>query len=345
MRNSWTKTFRRLAAGAVVAGATAMSSAMCYANAYDDPNDPAYQADDANNGNDGNPLNNTNGWVAGDNGGTGFTAWNFDSSYWWYGDGNWYPYANPGFKRIDDGLGNSVVDSNPNNDIGKAWVVGQTAVLKDVNRAGRGFLQPLQIGQTFRIVIDNPTERPLGGGYTGYFLKLNGGSGGVNGNICSGSDMSCTPGDTTPAVTEMGFNVFHGPGGDPGGWHVDDASGVDTLLNDTDTAAAGAVFEVTRTGASTYDVLLDPIGPGPLYSASHTFANPSQPIDWFEIRFFNSSATATSPPNQGFSDMATTPTDLYISKMEIVPEPGTGVLLVLGAGTLVGAGRRRRKEA
>ena len=48
MKNSWTKTFRRLAAGAIVAGATVYSSAMSYAVcvlgqiACDDPDDAAH---------------------------------------------------------------------------------------------------------------------------------------------------------------------------------------------------------------------------------------------------------------------------------------------------------------
>src|SRR6476620_8973220 len=81
MRNSWTLLFRRLAAACVVSGATAWSSAMCYAIqlAYDDATSLAYQNNDANGTNDTNPANNTNGWQAGDNGGFGFEPWDFTS--------------------------------------------------------------------------------------------------------------------------------------------------------------------------------------------------------------------------------------------------------------------------
>jgi hypothetical protein len=346
MKNFWTKTFRRLAAGAIVAGATAFSSAHSYAVtlAHDDASDLAY----------------SDGWqgqthddfgvqlTPGDNGGFGFTQWNFDSSYWWYGDPNRvFNYASPGIKGIDNGLGTSTAFSNPNNNIGKAWVLAQDATHTDVNRVGRGFA-PLQIGQTFRLVIDNPTARPLGGGFTGYQLRLTGNTGGTDGNTCNGFGGNCTAHNPPEFPSpEMRFDVFQGPGGDPGKWHVVDAGNVYTGLMDTDTAAAGAVFEVTRTGAATYDVLLDPIGAGPSYSASHTFATPADPIDWFEVTFYNSSSTATSPPSKGFSDLATTATDFYIGSMEItgVPEPGTAMMLVLGAGTLATAGIiRRRKE-
>src|SRR6187402_648877 len=99
MKNFWTKTLRCLAAGTIVAGATAFSSAQSYAaTAYDDASDPAYA-----NGWQGQTHNDFGVQLtAGDNGGFGFTQWNFDSSYWWYGDPNRvFNYANPGFMGID----------------------------------------------------------------------------------------------------------------------------------------------------------------------------------------------------------------------------------------------------
>ena len=80
MKNSWTNFFSRLARTGAFLGATAMSSAMCYAySAYDNAGDPAY----------------TDGWQAGDNGGFGFTPWNFDGTY---------DTLAPGQQAIDDGL-------------------------------------------------------------------------------------------------------------------------------------------------------------------------------------------------------------------------------------------------
>ena len=340
--SNWKKKFRRQMAGCAIGGSVALSSAACYAAAaFDSASDPVY----------------ADGWhgqthddfgvqlTTGDNGGFGFTQWNFDSSYWWYGDPNRvFNYAAPGFKGIDDGLRTGALFSNPNNNIGRAWVMGQTPNLKDVNRAGRGFA-PLQIGETFKLVLDNPTARPLGGGFTGYQLRLTGGTGGTNGSTCNGFGGNCTAHNPPifPAP-EMRFDVFQGPGGDPGAWHVIDAGGVDTLLEDIDTASAGAVFTVKRTGTATYDVVMHPLGGASDFVSSRTFADPGVAIDWFEITFYNSSNTATSPPNRGFSDMATTPTDLYIRSMEItaVPEPATATLLLLGA--IGAAGRRRRRS-
>jgi hypothetical protein len=342
MKNSWTKTFRRLAAGALVAGATAFSAAQSYAItiAYDDASDAVY-----NDGWQGQTHDDFGAQLtAGDNGGFGFTQWNFDSSYWWYGDPNRvFNYANPGVKGIDDGLGTSAAFSNPNNNIGRSWMMGQTATLKDVNRVGRGFA-PLQIGDTFRLVIDNPTVRPLQGGYTGYQLRLTGNTGGTDGSTCNGFGGNCTAHNPPEFPSpEMRFDIFQGPGGDPGDWHIVDAGNVEPGLTDSVTAAGGVILEVTRLTASTYTAVMDPIGPGSTYSATHTFATPADPIDWFEVTFYNASATATPT---GFTDTATTPTDLYIRSMEItaVPEPGTGVLLVLGSIAGLGAYRGRKRD-
>ena len=41
---------------------------------------------------------------------------------------------------------------------------------------------PLGIGETLKVVFDNPTERVF---FKGYFIRLNGGTGGTNGNICN----------------------------------------------------------------------------------------------------------------------------------------------------------------
>ena len=79
MRNSWRNYFRRLAVACAAVGSAVWTSAVCYAVqlAFDTADDPVYAdgwqgiTNDVN----GNQL------TAGDNGGFGFTAWNFDSGY------------------------------------------------------------------------------------------------------------------------------------------------------------------------------------------------------------------------------------------------------------------------
>jgi hypothetical protein len=327
MKTSWIQTFRRLAAAAIVAGSTALSTAMCYAQlAFDSASDPVY----------------SDGWQAGDNGGFGFTPWNFDSAYYWPvangGDGNWYPY-NGNFHAIDNGMQAGTHYSNPFNNIGRAWDIGSVSYLHTPSgemrgsfpRAGRGFA-PLQIGQTLKVVIDNPAERLF---YKGYFIRLNGGTGGVNGNICNGAGASCTPNAAKPSP-KMGFEIFEFAPPE-GGWTISDAAGVETGLLNTQTAAAGAVFSVTRTGAETYDVVMDPIGPGPTFTNSRTFSSPGVPVDWIEFTFFNTTTDLGVPP--------ATATDFYIRSIAIVPEPGSATLLGIGAsGALAGLSRRRLRK-
>jgi hypothetical protein len=166
------------------------------------------------------------------------------------------------------------------------------------NRAGRGFA-PLEIDETLEVVIDNPTKRAH---FKGYFIRLNsaavGPDGkGINGNICNLNDQACTAGATKPK-RKMYFSKFEYF--TYGQWSVVDTGTPDftlTGLFDTDTAASGALLSVTRTGTDTYDVLMDPFGPGPSFTASRTFANPGAPINWIEFTFFNPiTETPVSPP-------------------------------------------------
>ncbi len=314
MRKSWTQTFRRLAAGCVMFGATTFSSAMCYAiNAFDSAADPVY----------------ADGWQAGDNGGFGFTPWNFDSGYIFNGTN--YVYAQAGFKAIDDGLQGGTHFSNPFNAIGRSWVLGTAPGDDGAPHVGRGFA-PLQIGQTLEVTIDNPTVRQF---FKGYFVRLNGGTGGVNGNIANLGYASSFPlGTPVPKMAFTTFEYFTN-----GQWSVNDAANTSTGVFDTDTAAAGALFSVTRTGANTYDVKMDSLGGGADFmDVGRTFQNAGAAVDWIEFVFFNPVTDTGTPP--------TTATDFYISSIRIVPEPGSGMLLVLGAaGVLFGAaGVRFRRQ-
>jgi hypothetical protein len=70
-------------------------------------------------------------------------------------------------------------------------------------------------------------------------------------------------------------------------------------------------LSVTLTGAETFDVILDPFGPGPTYSASRTFAYPGVAVDWIEFVHFNT-VTDETPT------LAEPATDLYIKSIEII---------------------------
>jgi hypothetical protein len=275
MTNSWTLFFRRLAVACAFSGATAWTSAMCYAIqfAYDDATSPAYQNDDANSSNDTNPANNTNGWQAGDNGGFGFGPWNFDTD-------------NSGTGIQNEHRMDGVPPAAPTsfNSLGTAWTLDNTTGPPggDVARAGRSF-SPLQVGQTLKVVIDNPTAERFFRGYFVRFNSRNGGSGG--GNICYGGS-ACTPG-TNPSnkLNMRTFEYFT-----YGQWGVENGASPNfhqIPLFDTDTAAAGAEIDVTLTAADTYQLTFDPFGPGATYSETGPLADPGQPLDWLEFTFFN----------------------------------------------------------
>jgi hypothetical protein len=306
MRNSWRQFFRRVATVTLTCGSLAWSSALCYAAqlAFDSADDPVY-AD----GWQGRVVDAAGVAVvpSGDNGGFGFTPWNFTSLLTF--GGMRYDYAHTDFHAVDDGMRSGTHYSNPFNGIGRAWVIGSAGTQDNgVIRASRGFA-PLQTGQTLKIVIDNPTERQF---FKGYFVRLHGGTGGMDGNLCYGG-QPCVEG--TNPTTKMVFSRFEYA--NDGEWTVEDASSTDTGVFDTDTAAAGAVFSVTRTGDETYDVLLDPLGPGPSYMASQTFDNAGPPVDWIEFTFFNPATDLATPP--------TLATDFYIRSMEIFDTAPAGV--------------------
>jgi hypothetical protein len=261
-------------------------------NAYDDASDPVY----------------ADGWDIGDNGGTGFTGWNFDGT----------SEEEPVQRRIDEGLKTGALGSSVYNDIGRAWSVYNAVEegfggRRDISRAGRGFA-PLQVGQTLSVVVDNPTERRF---FRGYFVRLNGNTGGVNGNICYG-DTACTPG--ADPVSKMRFQMFDYF--TYGEWSIVEADGPDvnedpdgfaTGLYDMDNISppqvgtnSGVKLDITVTGTDTYQAVMTPLdNPGAAFTHNGLLDSPGVPIDWIEFTFFNTQS------EQGFD------TDFYIRSIEI----------------------------
>lgn len=307
MKNSWIRTFRRLAAACVIGGATAYASAMSYAAtlAFDTATDAAYD----------------DGWQAGDNGGFGFGAWNFDGTY-----------TSPLQQTTD-------IFSPPNN-LGRAWTlynpngsaVGTANPPQggtDIARAGRGF-PALVPGDTLHVVIDNPTERRF---FRGYTVRLNtGGS-----NVCYAGDNCSTPAFDPGASAER-FAVGTFEYFTYGKWFSTDGS---PTLFDTDTHH-GMRIDFTLTTANTFALKMTPLdNPAIAYSDTGTLKG-SGPINWIEFNLYNTDSdyypTAVSPGGE---------TDFYISNMWIIPipEPASAVLFVLGAGVLsaIAAGRPRRE--
>jgi hypothetical protein len=300
MRNSWRQLFRRLAAGCVVTGSLAWSSAMSYAVqlAYDTADNAAY----------------SDGWQEGDNGGFGFTGWNFDSGYWY--NYTLYSYTNPGFLGVDNGLQSGTQLSNPHNHIGRSLVIGSHPSGDGAPRIGRGLVEPLEVGQTLSVVVDNPTRRQF---FKGYFIQFHGGTGGVNGNLCGGNDdnnHACTPG--APLAADQ-LNMWRFEYNDYGQWQIADASNTYIPLYDVDTAAGGMKLDLLLTSESEYELTVTPLAnPGLTHVHSGTLANPGEGIDWMQITFFN-------PVTDPTPTLAEFGTDFYIRSMEVIGEAPPGL--------------------
>jgi hypothetical protein len=284
---------------------------MCYAHsAFDAATDAVYN----------------DGWDEGDNGGSGFGPWSFDGTY---------ATVDPGQQAMDDGLMGGTQASSQHNQIGEAWTLfnplGPTPGPDpndgtDIARAGRalpggGF----HVGDTITLTVDNPTERNFFRGWTIKLLK-----GGANG--CYAGDNCTTPAyDPGSIETHLGIGTFEYFS--YGEWFDGDGG---SGLFDTDTNDS-VTIDITRTGRRTAQVTMT--SPGNLPVTDSVPLLGSGIADWIMIEYYGTDSDtypALAAPRGE--------TDFYISSMSVegVPEPGTVGLLVLGAGTLLGAGFRRR---
>jgi hypothetical protein len=287
---------------------------MCYAQiAADYATDPVY-AD----GWQGTTTNNTTGVqeTTGDNGGFGFEPWNFDTD-WLFN-----PDPVDGIQDVD------TAPFNQFNQLGTAWRMGLPPEMGDAGglpRAGRGFA-PLQVGQTIRVVFDNPTERT---NFKGYFIRFNSRNGEAGGgNICydfPGYSTTCSAADLngdgknvplgatpTPKLVLQRFEYQN----NQGQWGIANGDTPDfheIPLFDTDTAAAGAQLDLKITGPDTYELTIDPFGPAAAHMETGTLATPGEPIDWLEFTFFNTLS------EEGFE------TDFFIKSIEIFAGATAGV--------------------
>ena len=354
MRNSRRLFIWRMASACIVSGAATWSSTTCHAVtlAYDDASDAAYN----DNVWQGRTTNNQSGQVTsvGDNGGFGFTEWDFDT--------DWIFNVIDGIQSIDNG-------SSPDNQIGRAWrmatpvpqLIGHPPVLTGgLPRAGRGFA-PLQVGQTIRVKFDNPTLREY---YDGYFIRFNTRNGDTTagGNICydePGYSWACSAKNEVPIGTEpqpkltlQRFENF-----DNGPWGVSAANidndttppspndGWDYIgLSDYDTAAGGAVLELKitgidqQTGIETFQLTVDPLGPGATSVRTGTLLTPGVPIDWIEFTFFNPNDAVADYSNNDRVDAA----DYVLWREDVTPLTNE-VALPLGDTTLADYGAWRAR--
>jgi hypothetical protein len=317
MRKCWSRFFRRIASVCFVCGATAWSSAMCYAQiAADNASDPVY----------------ANGWQAGDNGGFGFGPWNFTGTY-----------DTAVGQAIDNGLGAGGTGSAPFNNIGRAWTLfganapndlGPAGPVgdgpdnppsggSDIAQAGRAIVGNLPIGATISVQVDNPLERKF---FRGYTVRFNTGAG--NTTFMGAAQSRLAVGTFEYFTNGKWFAT--GTGGDP-------------TVFDTDTDA-GMRIDLTLTGVNTFNLVMTPLdNPGAAFSKAGTLDGPAgTPIDWVEFEIYNTDSDfyPTAVPQAA----APAATDFYMSSMTIVPEPQTALLLLFGCGGVLVAAARKRHD-
>jgi hypothetical protein len=300
MKISWKRFFRRVASVLFVGGATAYSSAMCYAVqvAFDSASDPVYA--------DGwqGSVTNSGPPTIGDNGGFGFTPWNFDQDT---------AFEVKGILDINGPAPNQ----SPFNQVGASWRMGLEFLDqgKDIVRVGRGLASPLQVGQTISIVTDPPSDMAF---FDIEHITLNSGGG----NLCYGGE-ACSPG-TMPEVrfqwsyfnwtdsenwgrwsaTSIGatplFNQDKAPGGVAPDGHPDfpqGAAGTDM----------GMRLDFTLTGAETFSLTVTPLdNSAAAFTGTGTLDNTgSGPIDWIGFQHYGSESDDSIP------------TDFYIRSLEV----------------------------
>jgi hypothetical protein len=305
MRSNWTRTFRRLAAGCAIGGATMFASAMSYAAtiAFDTATDAAYD----------------DGWQAGDNGGFGFGPWDFSGTY-----------NTPVQQTMD-------IFSHPN-DLGRAWTLFNPNAPPDdpgtdIARAGRAIPGGLAVGSTIHVVVDNPTERRFFRGYTVQFN--NGGA-----SACYAGDNCTTaafdPGSITPRMRVGTFEYFTN-----GKWFATGTGGNPTLF-DLDTHN-GMRIDLTLDTIDTFTLKMTPLNnPAIAYTKSGTLTGASgSAIDWVEINLYNTDSDYYPGPKitGGETDFYTS--NMWITQ---IPEPSTVALCVLGGVFLAAGGARKRSD-
>ncbi len=228
----------------------------------------------------------SSGWLAGQNGGYGLGPWSFNGT-------------DPATS-----VQQSMSISSP---IGTAWTMFNVASSSGIACAGRAIPGGLQVGQTFEMVVQNPTTYHF---YRGFDIEFTSGTdndpGGVN--------------NSRLRMDVFGYTFT----GSFANWNVTDAGGTTTSsLSPYLSAEKGMQVDLTLTSASTYQLTMTPLSnPGAAYSQAGNLAGP---LTWMDFRLYNTIGTGLEDPANNFR----------MSYITITPEPSSMALLLLGASGLV----------
>lgn len=180
------------------------------------------------------------GWSAGQNGGSGFGAWSFDST--------------------SGGGGQEMSSSSAQ--IGTAWTMYTTTTGAGISDVGRSISEAggLQVGQTFQTVVQNPTSYHYFGGFDILFLNgTDNNAGGVN----------------TSAIRLQDFDsAYYNPGNL---WST--GSGKSTLSGPA-TGAAGVQIDLTLNSATAYSLTMTLLNGGGSSTINGTYSGPINYINY-----------------------------------------------------------------
>jgi hypothetical protein len=218
--------------------------------------------------------------------------------------------------------------SHPN-DLGRAWTLFNADAPPgpgsgtDIAQAGRSIPGGLAPGDTLSVVIDNPTERRF---FRGYTVRFNTGGGNT---VYAGVPQSRMAVGT--------FEYFTN-----GKWYATGTGGNPTLF-DVDTNH-GMRIDFTLTGVDTFQLAMTPLNnPAIAYTKSGTLAGPvGTVIDWVEFELYN-----TDSDYYPTHSIVGGETDFYISYMQIsnvIPEPSSAALMLLGGAAATGMVCSRRRK-
>jgi hypothetical protein len=211
----------------------------------------------------------SSGWSAGQNGGTGFGAWSFDST--------------------SGGGGQEMSSAGA---IGTAWTLFTTGTGTGLSDVGRSITGGLSVGQTFQTVLQNPTSYHYFGGFDILFLN--------------GTDND-VGGDNTSAVRAQVFHSGYYNPGDL--WSVQDINGgnQNSSLSAANTGAAGVQVDLTLDSATTYTLSMTALNGSGSSTINGTYSGPINYVNFRLYDGVGSSGPGDVADNLGISYMEVVP--------------------------------------
>jgi len=212
------------------------------------------------------------GWSGGQNGGTGFGPWSFDST-----------------DNIPPGQYQGMSSSSA---LGKAWTLLTYSTDTGLANAGRSIPGGLQVGQTFQTTIQNPVNNAGIYTYRGFDILFT-----------SASDNNA-PGDNTAALRLSVFDYFN-----PAmNWHINDSANYSPspAVSGITTGASGMIIGFTLTSTNTYTLSMAPVSnPTSPYLIHSGILGANLPINYINFRLWNgvSSGLTDTAENLEISSM------------------------------------------